>query len=188
VTKQDNSARDDEVVVDLVPATSSARPELDEVHVDFRERFALVFTNFGLQRMVARVYAALLVSESPTTTMPELAETLNASAGAISGAVKTLVRIGLVEQVPAPGSRRDHYRISDDGWFKAMLQKNQMIIREMQELAADGVRVMGDRTVAGHRLAEMRDFYGVMYEETPKLLRRWEEIRESRRAAREASH
>ena len=185
MAKRDSSARAEEVdvVVDLVP---SARPDDDAVHVDFRERFALVFTNFGLQRMVARVYAALLVSESPTTTMPELAETLNASAGAISGAVKTLVTIGLVEQVPAPGSRRDHYRIADDGWYKAMIQKNQLIIREMQELAADGARVMGDRTVAGHRLAEMRDFYGVMYEETPRLLRRWEEFRETSRAARES--
>src|SRR5689334_10789562 len=112
VAKQDNGAQADDadVVADLTDPGDSgsvARPDQDPVHVDYRERFALVFTNFGLQRMVARVYAALLVSESPTVTMPELAEALNASAGAISGAVKTLVTIGLVEQVPAPGSRRD---------------------------------------------------------------------------------
>ena len=157
----------------------------EAVRAEYRERFALVFTNWGLQRMVARVYAALLVTEAPTMTMPELAETLNASAGAISGAVKTLTTIGLVQRVPAPGSRREHYAIDDDGWYRAMEQKNQMVIGQMRDLAADGLdKVGGADSVAGHRLAEMHDFYSLMHEEMPILLRRWEEFREARRAAR----
>jgi hypothetical protein len=121
-------------------------------------------------------------------TMPELAETLNASAGAIYGAVKTLTTVGLVQRVPAPGSRREHYAIDDDGWYRAMARKNQLVIAEMRDLAADGLdKVGGPDSVAGHRLAEMRDFYGLMHEEMPILLGRWEEFRDARRAARDVA-
>ncbi len=70
----------------------------------------------GLQRMTARVLAALLFTEQPTLTMGELAEQLRASPGAISAATKMLTSVGLAERVPAPGSRRDHYRLRDDAW------------------------------------------------------------------------
>ncbi|MFB9320593.1 GbsR/MarR family transcriptional regulator [Cryptosporangium minutisporangium] len=142
-------------------------------------------TNWGLQRMVARVWAALIVTDSPTMTMPELGETLQASAGAISGAVKTLTSIGLVERVPAPGSRRDHYRIADNGWYTAMLEKNQQLIQGMIDLSGDGVEKVGRDSVAGHRLAEMHDFYSFISAEVPTLLSHWEKARDARRAARE---
>ena len=49
-------------------------------------------------------------------TMGELADRLQASSGAISGAIKMLTSVGLVERVPAPASRRDHYRLRDNAW------------------------------------------------------------------------
>ena len=56
-------------------------------------------------------------------TMGELAEQLQASAGAISRAIKMLTSVGLVERVPTPASRRDHYRLRDNAW--ALLFTNQ---------------------------------------------------------------
>ena len=87
------------------------------------EQLALVLATHGLQRMTARVLAALLFTEQAVMTMGELADQLQASAGAISGAIKMLTAIGLVEQVPAPASRRDHFRLRDDAW--AILFTNQ---------------------------------------------------------------
>ena len=69
------------------------------------ERLALVLSGQGLQRMTARVLTALLFSEKSSVTMSELADELQASAGAISGALKNLTSVGLVERVPAPASR-----------------------------------------------------------------------------------
>ena len=60
-----------------------------------------MLTTHGLQRMTARVLAALLFTEQPTMTMGELADRLQASSGAISGAIKMLTSVGLVERVPA---------------------------------------------------------------------------------------
>ena len=111
----------------------------------------------GLQRMTARVLAALLFTEQPTMTMAELADQLQASSGAISGAIKMLTSVGLAERVPAPASRRDHYRLRDDAW--ALLFTNQNA-----DLSHAGSRRNGDRRhrtrqPGRRRLIQMRDFY-----------------------------
>ena len=104
----------------------------------------------GMQRMTARVLATLLFTEQPTMTAGDLGERLRASSGAISGAVKMLTSVGLVEQVPAPASRRDHYRLRDNAATE-------------------------DGSLARQRLAQMRDFYNFLFEEIPALLDRWYE-------------
>ena len=86
----------------------------------------------ALQRMTARVLAALLFTEQPTMTMAELADQLQAaSSGAISGAVKMLTAsVGLAERVPAPASRRDHYRLRDDAWALLFTNQNAVHLRD----------------------------------------------------------
>lgn len=136
------------------------------------ERLALVLTNHGLQRMTARVLAALLFTEQHTVTMGELADRLQASTGAISGAIKMLTSVGLVERAPAPASRRDHYRLRDDAWAVLYTNQNEVIM-EMQNAAKAGILATGPDSLAGQRLTEMRDFYGFLLAEIPALLDRW---------------
>ena len=76
--------------------------------------------------MMARVLAALLFTEQPTITAGELGDQLQASSGAISGAINTLTSVGLVEKVPVPTSRRDHYRLRDDAWAIQYTNQNQV--------------------------------------------------------------
>jgi DNA-binding MarR family transcriptional regulator len=136
------------------------------------EQLALVLTNHGLQRMTARVLAALLFTDQPTMTMGELAVLLQASSGAISGAVKMLTSVGLVERVPAPSSRRDHYRLRDDAW--ALLYTNQnAVLAPMLAAAEAGIAAAGHDSLAGRRLTQMRDFYAFLLAEIPALLDRW---------------
>ena len=136
------------------------------------EQLALVLSDHGLQRMTARALATLLFTEQPSMTMGELAERLEASSGAISGAIKMLTSVGLVERVPVPASRRDHYRLRDDAW--AVLYTNQnAVISAMQAAAEVGIAVTGQDSLAGRRLIEMRDFYAFLLDEIPALLDRW---------------
>ncbi|WP_319451214.1 MULTISPECIES: GbsR/MarR family transcriptional regulator [unclassified Mycobacterium] len=136
------------------------------------EQLALVLANHGLQRMTARVLATLLFTEQPTMTMGELGDRLHASSGAISGAIKMLTPVGLVERVPAPASRRDHYRLRDDAW--AVLFTNQnAVISAMQAAAEAGIAATGNDSLAGRRLTQMRDFYTFLLAEIPALLDRW---------------
>lgn len=138
------------------------------------EQLALVLANHGLQRMTARVLATLLFTEQTSMTMGELGERLQASSGAISGAIKMLTAVGLVERVPAPGSRRDHYRLRDDAW--AILFTNQnVVISAMQAAAEAGIAATGPDSLATRRLTRMRDFYAFMLDEIPALLERWQQ-------------
>ena len=105
-------------------------------------------------------------------TMGELGDQLQASAGAISGAVKMLTSVGLVERVPAPASRRDHFRVRDDAWAVLYTNQNE-VIGSMQAAAEAGIAATGQDSLAWQRLTQMRDFYNFLLDEIPALLDRW---------------
>lgn len=142
------------------------------------ERLALVLTSHGLQRMTARVLATLLFTERPSVTMAELAEDLQASAGAISGSLKMLTSVGLAERVPAPASRRDHFRLRDDAWAILFTSQNETIAA-MQGAADAGIAATDDDGPARARLRQMRDFYAFLMSEMPALLDRWHQERDA---------
>jgi DNA-binding transcriptional regulator GbsR (MarR family) len=146
----------------------------DPNHQNAAEQLALVLTNHGLQRMTARVLATLLFTEQPTITAGELADRLQASAGAISGAVKMLTSVGLVERAPAPGSRRDHYRLRDDAWAVLYTNQNE-VIGAIQTAAEAGIEATEEDSLARQRLTQMRDFYAFVLDEIPTVLNRWRE-------------
>ncbi|MEV7005258.1 MarR family transcriptional regulator [Streptosporangium sp. NPDC051022] len=137
------------------------------------EHLALVLTTGGLQRMTARVLAALIFSEQPSLTMGELSESLRASAGTVSDAVKALGAVGLVERVPAPGSRRGHYRLPPGAWAAMHSQQNTMIAAMLQA-AEKGLAQAEPGGHAERRLREMRDFHGFLMRELPRLMDRWQ--------------
>lgn len=145
------------------------------------ERMALMLTQGGLQKATARVLSALLFAEADSLTAPELAEQLAISSGSVSGALKMLSTVGLIERVPAPGSRREHYRLREGAWAVLMSTQNGTV-QAMFEAADEGIAAAGADTPAARRLAEMRDFYGFMFRELPALVERWRIERRTQRS------
>ncbi|SCG40809.1 GbsR/MarR family transcriptional regulator [Micromonospora coxensis] len=139
---------------------------------DPAERLALVLTEGGLQRMTARVLAALLFTEQETMTAGEIADALTISSGSVSTALRSLTGIGLIERVPAPGSRREHFRIREGAWATLMSNQNA-VVTVMRDAAEQGIAATGPDSPAGRRLAEMRDFYDYLWREMPALIDRW---------------
>lgn len=140
------------------------------------EQLALTLTEGGLQRMAARVLAALLFTEASTVTMGQLAEQLGVSVAAVSGAIKTLTPTGLVQRVPAPGSRREHFRLPDDAWAVLFSAQNRFV-HTMRQAAAQGLAEAVPGGPAHRRLAAMRDFYAFLLQELPALTERWQRQR-----------
>jgi DNA-binding transcriptional regulator GbsR (MarR family) len=140
------------------------------------ERMALALAQGGMQKATARVMAAFLFAETESVTAPELAEQLGISSGAVSGAIKMLSTVGLIERVPAPGSRREHYRLRDGAWATLMSAQNGMV-ELMFQIADEGIAAAGDGSPAARRLTEMRDFYEFMFRELPALIDRWQASR-----------
>jgi DNA-binding transcriptional regulator GbsR (MarR family) len=142
----------------------------------FVERFAAGLTDAGMPRMPARVFAALLVTDSGRLTAAELAEQLHSSAGAISGAVRYLAQTQLVDRERVAGSRKDHYRVRDDVWHAATVRRDDYL-RRWQSALAEGIAAVGADTPAGARLAETQEFFAFMQKEMPALVERWQEYR-----------
>jgi predicted transcriptional regulator len=138
----------------------------------FVERFAANLEEAGVPRMPARVFAALLATDAGSLTAAELAERLQASPAAISGAVRYLQQVSLVGREREPGSRRDRYRVWDDAWYEAVVRRERLLLL-WEDSVRDGVAALGRDTPAGARLAESADFFAFLREEMPAMLERW---------------
>ncbi|MCZ9341421.1 MarR family transcriptional regulator, partial [Streptomyces sp. TRM76130] len=77
----------------------------------FVEGFAAQLVEAGVQRMPARIFAALLASDTGALTSAELGERLKVSPAAVSGGVRYLSQQHLVSREREPGSRRERYRV-----------------------------------------------------------------------------
>ncbi|GAA2984591.1 GbsR/MarR family transcriptional regulator [Streptosporangium longisporum] len=145
----------------------------EEAVRQFVERMSRQMAEWNFPPMAARVLLTVMTAEEDALSAADLSERLDASSGAISGAVRHLTTIGMIHRVPVPGSRRDLYGISDDTWWEATLTKGnrlQLVVEAIEEgLTAIG----GPDTRPGRTLAEMRDFMAFCHEEIPLLLDKW---------------
>jgi DNA-binding transcriptional regulator GbsR (MarR family) len=139
----------------------------------FIEGFALKLNESGMQRMAARVFATLLTAPGGGLTAREIAETLGASAGAVSGATSYLTRTGLVERTRTPGERVDRYDIKGTSWAEVMAVETEMLLSLSSWLDKGASAVAGDLE-ATDRLEATRDFFAFMADEMPKLVERWQ--------------
>ncbi|MCK2221851.1 MarR family transcriptional regulator [Actinomadura sp. ATCC 31491] len=145
---------------------------------DFRERFAQIMVESGMPRMAARVYAALLVTDSGRLTAAELAEHLGVGAPAISGAVKYLVQVRLVERGREPGTRHDFCRVHEHTWSHFISQSDPMLVR-VRDGADEGTALLGLDSPAGRRLAETSRFFAFIREEIEQSMAKWRRLQEA---------
>src|SRR5215813_14966003 len=139
------SARDEPGPEEVV----RGEPTRDEAAVSrFIERFASVLVEAGIPRMPARVFSALLASDSGRLTAAELSNRLQASPAAVSGGVRYLIGVGMISREGEPGSRRHHYHVPDHVWDEVMLSRDRLLARWTAVLR-DGIALVGANTPAG---------------------------------------
>ncbi|MCP2355582.1 DNA-binding transcriptional regulator GbsR (MarR family) [Nonomuraea thailandensis] len=139
----------------------------------FVERLALDLVATGIPRMPARIYAALLVADEGRGTAADLAEFLRVSPAAVSGAVRYLTQVALITREREPGARRDHYRVTADQWYQAILQQDALIT-QWERTLREGLEAVGEDSQAAARLRETWEFLQLMREEIPILLEKWQ--------------
>ncbi|MFI1533631.1 GbsR/MarR family transcriptional regulator [Streptomyces anandii] len=143
----------------------------------FVEHFAAQLVEAGVPRMPARVFAALLASDSGTLTSAELGERLRISPAAVSGAVRYLAQVHMVSREREPGSRRERYRVHGDQWYEALTSR-EAIIKRWEHALREGVESLGAATPAGRRLAETLAFFEFVDTEVAEMMNRWRTERE----------
>lgn len=143
----------------------------------FVERFAAQLVEAGMTRMPARVFAALLSSDSGAMTSAELGEQLQVSPAAVSGAVRYLSQQHMVSREREPGSRRERYRVHSDQWYEALTNRDA-ILKRWSDSLREGVTSLGAETPAGRRLAETVAFFDFLQDELTAMMERWRGHRE----------
>lgn len=146
----------------------------------FVERFAAEMVEAGMQRMAARVFSALLASEEGALGSAELAERLQISPAAVSGAVRYLSQVGMLAREREPGSRREVYRVRSDEWYESFTERGSMLIR-WESTLRDGAHVVGEETGAGQRLTETAEFFNFVQRELTGMKDRWREYKATER-------
>lgn len=162
----------------LMAATPAARAASRDADATLRfvEDFALLLVDAGVPRMPARVFACVLADDAGALTAGDLAERLQVSPAAISGAVRWLTQMHLLTRAREPGARRDHYRMRDDQWYEATVFKTAAL-RRFEDVLAEGVALVGADTPAGRRLEETQEFFAFFRAELPALLERFRATR-----------
>ena len=139
----------------------------------FVEEIGLVFDSLHLPRMAGRVLGAILLGPADGLTASELAETLQASKGSISGMTQLLIHYRFIDRTVRAGERRDRFVIRSGAWARMILWRLELLQR-LQELAGDGLALLGPEANP-EPLEEVRDMYAFMERELPLLFDRWDE-------------
>ncbi|MFJ4687159.1 GbsR/MarR family transcriptional regulator [Streptomyces sp. NPDC088789] len=162
-------------VPESVPVPDAGRDP--ETVSKFVEAFAAQLVEAGMQRMPARVFAALLASDAGAMTSAELGEQLQVSPAAVSGAVRYLAQVHMVGREREPGSRRERYRVHSDQWYEALTSRDAILSRWRRTLR-EGVESLGPTSPPGRRLAETVAFFDFLEGEVAALMERWREHRQ----------
>ncbi|MEU6535748.1 MarR family transcriptional regulator [Streptomyces sp. NPDC047000] len=153
-------------------------PERDpEAVSQFVESFAAQLVEAGMQRMPARIFAALLASDDGTMTSAELGGQLRVSPAAVSGGVRYLSQQHMVAREREPGSRRERYRVRGNQWYEALTNR-EAVIKRWENALRDGVTSLGPDTPAGRRMAETLAFFEFVEGEIAEMMERWRVHRE----------
>jgi len=84
----------------------------DAAAVRFVERMGQLLEGSGFTRTAGRIFGLLLLTRD-ALSLEELSEQLQASSGSVSQETRSLEKLGAVERVTRPGSRRVYYEASD---------------------------------------------------------------------------
>ena len=160
---------------DDAPVTAGADVRDSDAVRSFIEGFTSQLTQAGFPRTPARIFVALLTSDSSRLTAADLAELLQTSPASVSGGVRYLIQVGLVTAEGEPGSRRQHYRMPTDVWDEIVRLRNRQFARWVTELR-QGVSALGADTPAGSRMAQTVRYFDFLSTEMSGLLTRWQEL------------
>lgn len=148
------------------PASNTAKAE-------FIEEMGITYETFGLTRMEGRLLGALLLADPPEQSAEALAETLQASRGSISSAIRRLETVGLARRLSKPGERKDYFRMLPNAWNQ-MMHNRVAATTTMRQLMERGFALVQNRPLEGKRnLQEAVAFYRFWEESLDLLISHW---------------
>lgn len=130
---------------------------MNEREAAFVEEMGQYMGGYKLTPMAGRLWAWLLICEPTEQTAADLAEALQASRGAISGAAAFLSAAGMIRRARRRGDRRE-YLSAPAGTFDTLLRGIGSTYTRLVEITEDGLGATADRPPRSRaRLEEVHD-------------------------------
>lgn len=141
-----------------------------EDEATFVDAMGQLMSAYGLGPMAGRVWAWLLICDPPEQTAADLAASLQASRGAISGAAAFLSASGLIRRMRRRGDRREYFSIPP-GAFNSLLRSGTAYYERLVDITSAGLATMDGREPSARlRLEEVRDATQFIVESFPVAL------------------
>lgn len=141
----------------------------------FVEEVGLLADEIGETRMFGRVVGFLLVCDPPHQTAQQIAEGLDASRGAVSAAIRQLLRAGIVHKHAVPSSRATYVRIQEHPWPE-VLRRYVAFLRIFVGVAQSGLELMADDSPERRRrLERLCEFFEYLEREIPPVIDRYDQ-------------
>ena len=146
------------------------------------ERLGQTLETMGLPRMPARVFAFILADDQSVYTAAELAQGLDVSAAAISGAMRYLSdTTHLVVRERNPAGRGDLFRVRDGDIWGTIQAARLPVLDVIIESVQEAVDLLPEGSPGRERVEETRDYFRFVQEDALGLDRRWREWRDVHR-------
>ncbi|MEM8599869.1 MAG: transcriptional regulator [Bacteroidota bacterium] len=150
---------------------------LTPLQQDLVAEFGNIYEGYGLNRLKGLILGLLMTQDAPVS-LDDMKDLLGRSKGALSGAVRELVPIGLIRKVDGPNTRRDYY-VLDGEVFLNNFKFNMATVRKNRRTAEQFAKEMESedaQTYAGtlDRLEQMEAFYRLMETFYEDFAARWQ--------------
>ncbi len=137
------------------------------------EEFGLMFEQMGITRMAGRVFGYLIVCDEDAVSFSQIKDALQASKGSISGTMKQLQQIGMVEAVSLPGDRKTYFRISEMQ-ISDILKSRIKQFTAFAELLERGSRIKNREDNTSIWVTEASVFYNWVGDQMNEIIHQWE--------------
>ena len=145
--------------------------------LEYIEEFGLMFDQMGITRMAGRVFGYLIVCDKDAVSFSQIKDALQASKGSISGTMKQLQQIGMVEAVSLPGDRKTYFRISKMQ-IGDILKSRIKQFTAFAELLESGNRIKERDDDTSKWLTEASVFYNWVGDQMNEIISQWENDKE----------
>lgn len=144
--------------------------------VEPAEQAAAMLTAAGMPRMPARVMMALVAAPDGGYTAAQLAERLGVSPAAVSGAVRYLQGLHVIQRRSRPGERRDRYAFVHDPFYRSIVG-NLPVYERLSDYIDDIAGEHADDPDAQERAAELAAFFRFLSTRMRQIVEEWHEHR-----------
>ncbi|MBL1073126.1 helix-turn-helix domain-containing protein [Nocardia sp. 2] len=139
---------------------------------DFTDTYTDLLVQSGLPHMMAKVMAALFITDSGALTAAELVHRLQVSPASISHAITFLEQQGMLTRDRPPGERRERYIVDDGIWLRSTLAARDMN-NILSAASHRGATLLGPTTPAGTRLTSTAEFFDLVSEHLGRAMDEW---------------